>query len=1116
MHRLAQLSLTNRALIALVTITIAFFGVMSMTSLKQELIPSISLPQVTVVTTYPGASPEIVDGDVTGPIESALQGLQGLEETTTVSSAGSSMVFASFTYGTDIVYAEQRIQQALNRIDGQLPEDAESSVMSGGIDDLPVIQLAVTGGDPIAVAEHLRVESIGELRSLEGVRAVDLYGDRSERITITPDTEALVANGLTMQSITDTIENAGVLVPAGQITENGETLTVQAGHVLEQVDDLAEMPVLGAEVGADGEVVTIESVADVVRDYEPVSSISRVNGEDALTLSITKRPDANTVEVSETVVAALPDIEEEISAAVGEDVSIIVGVDQAPFIVQSIDTLVNEGLLGLLFAVIVIFVFLLSIRATIITAISIPTSLLVTFIGLQFAGYSLNMLTLGALTIAIGRVVDDSIVVVENIRRHLSLRPTAALRGRERVTVIAEAVREVAAAVTASTISTVAVYVPIMFVADITGELFRPFAFTSGLAMIASLFVSLTIVPVLGYWFMGGSKVRGQVPAMAATGKHSAAVEAPVTEEAVAEAAAVVDADADAATALGTDARAGDVSDVRDAKPVISNSYAHVTVAEREAALEQAESEPRNWLQRAFEPVLGGVIRRPWATLAGAVVVLLGTVAITPLLTTNFLGSAGQNTFSISQEMPANASIEVLSAEAAEVEAVLDDYEEIELVQLSYGSDPLLAMFGGGASTAQFSITVDPDANADALQADLVKVFEAREDLGEVTVGYSGGGFTDEVTVRVSAPDLEMLADAEALVVPAIAGVEEVTQAVSDLDETRPFVRLDIDQAAAAGYGLSEVAIGGQIAQALQPIRVGQVMLDGQSMSIYFEGGEEPPQSVAELEDLEIQVGPTTVPLSELAEIELVDGPVAINASSGTTYVDIAVSTDSADLGGLSAAIEEALAVVELPVGASAELAGTAADQQAAFEQLGLALLAAILIVYIVMVATFKSLLQPFLLLISIPFAATGAILLQVASGIPLGVASLIGVLMLIGIVVTNAIVLVDLVNQYRARGLTVREATFAGGSRRVRPIIMTALATILALVPMAIGMTGQGGFISQPMAIVVIGGLLSSTLLTLIVLPALYVVVEGALEKQAARRDQRNEEKLRESGLVE
>ncbi|SJM64295.1 efflux RND transporter permease subunit [Gulosibacter sp. 10] len=1098
MHRLARLSLTNRALIALVTVTIAFFGVTSMTSLKQELIPSVSLPQVAVITTYQGASPEIVDEDVSAPIESALQGLQGLEETWTTSSAGSSTVVASFTYGTDIVYAEQRIQQALNRIEGTLPEDADANVMSGGVDDLPVVQLAVTGGDPIEVAEYLRVETVGELRGLEGVRGVDLYGDRQERITIEPDPEELASRGLSMEAITDTLEDAGVLVPAGQLTEDGETLTVQAGHVLETVDDLAELPLIGAEADESGDVPTLGAVAEVVRDYAPVDSISRINGEDALTLSITKRPAANTVEVSHVVAEALPELEEGLAAATGADIEILVSMDQAPFIEQSIETLVDEGLLGLLFAVVIIFLFLFSIRATIITAISIPTSLLVTFIGLQFMDYSLNVLTLGALTIAIGRVVDDSIVVVENIRRHLGLNPTASLRGRERVVVIGRAVREVAAAITASTISTVAVFVPLMFVADITGELFRPFAFTSALALLASLVVSLTIVPVLAYWFMAGSKARRG--AAGGSGRH-----------------------ADAETAAGKHAAPAEVEEAPTTGPVdAEDSFSTALVSRevdeeaREAAIAEAEAEPRNWLQRGFEPMLGGVIRHPWYVLGAAVLLLGGTAAMAPLLTTNFLGSAGQNTFTITQEAGANASIEAMSEEAAEVETLLEAYDEIEIVQLNYGTDPMMSMLGGGGgATMSYSVTVAPDADADAIQQELIAEFEQREDLGEITVGYAGGGFSDEVTVRVSAPDLEVLAEAEDLALPAIRGVEQVTQATSDLDETRPFVRLDIDQAEAASLGLSEAALGGQIAQSLQPVQVGQVMLDGQSMSIYFVGSEEPPQSVDELRDLEIQVGPTTVPLSDLAEVEVVDGPVSINAESGTPYVDITVASDSADLGGLSTAIETALADVDLPLGASAELSGTAADQQEAFEQLGLALLAAILIVYIVMVATFKSLLQPFLLLISIPFAATGAILLQVATGIPLGVPSLIGVLMLIGIVVTNAIVLVDLVNQYRARGLSVREATFAGASRRVRPIIMTALATILALTPMALGITGQGGFISQPMAIVVIGGLLSSTLLTLVVLPALYVVVEGAIARRAERREARNERKLREAGLT-
>lgn len=1056
MHALAKLSLANRALIALITVSIAIFGALLMTNLKQELIPSISLPQVSVITSYQGASPEIVDEDVSQPIESALQGLQGLDSTTTTSSDGQSIVSASFEFGTDIVYAEQRIQQALNRIDAQLPEDADWSVLSGSIDDLPVVQLAFTGDDPTQLAERVEQLAVPELRGLDGVRAADVTGDRAERITIAPDQAALAANGLTLQDISDTLDDAGVLVPAGTLTEGDETLTVQAGDLLGSVDDLRAipMPVSSDAQGqtdptaqpAPATVVTLGDVADVEQDYAPVTSISRVNGEDALTISVTKRPSANTVEVSQAVAAVLPDIQ----AALGDDVTITVALDQAPFITQSIDTLVTEGLLGLVFAVLVIFFFLFSVRATLITAISIPTSLLVTFIALYFLDYSLNVLTLGALTIAIGRVVDDSIVVVENIRRHLMMHPAAALRGSERAKTILEAVREVAMAITASTLVTVAVFLPVIFVGDVTGELFRPFGLTSAVALLASLFVSLTIVPVLAYWFMGGAKVRKQEQVEEPHGAH--------------------------------------------------------------AAVEDAE--PRNWLQKLYEPMLRGIIRRPGWVLIGAVVVLAGTVALVPLMKTNFLGSAGQNTFQMSQEVGVNASLDSKTEYAERLEQVLDEIDGIDIVQVSYGGNDLFAMFGGGSSTINWSITTDPEADADAIQEQLRGEIDGRDDLGDVEIGASAA-FSTDVTVRVSAPDNDVLREAVDAVTPVVEGVEGVQQVNSGIDETRPFIELNIDATTAAEAGLNDVAIGGQVMQALQPIPAGSIMIDGTSLQVYFVGDQEPPVSVDELRELPIQTPAGNIRLSDIADVEVTDGPVSITAESSTPYTDLTVVSASDDLGGMSSAINEALDGAQLPDGASVELGGAAADQQQAFQQLGLAMLAAILVVYIVMVATLKSLLQPLLLLISVPFAATGAILLQVITGLPLGVASLIGVLMLIGIVVTNAIVLIDLVNQFRARGDDVREATFDGATRRVRPIVMTALATILALTPMALGITGHGGFISQPMAVVVIGGLLSSTVLTLVVLPALYVLVEGRREKRSARREERNERKLEEAGMA-
>lgn len=1053
MRRLAKLSLANRALIALITLAIAFFGVVTLNSLKQELIPSISLPQVSVMTTYQGASPEIVDADISAKVETALQGLQGLESTTTTSSAGRSIVTAKFSYGTDLVYAEQRIQQAVNRIRSDLPDDVDPTVLSGSFDDLPVVQLGATGGDEAELAEHLHNYVVPKLRELDGVRGVTITGDQPDRISITPRDSDMTENAVAIADITEALENAGVLIPAGQLTEGDNTLTVQAGNLINDAADLGKIALKPDRLDPT-KLITLADVADVELEPSPKTTVSRVNGEDALTISVTKRPAANTVEVSDAVAELLP----ELNTLIPDGAKLEVVTDQAPFITQSIDTLVTEGLLGLAFAVLVIFVFLLSVRATLVTAISIPTSLLVTFIAMRFADYSLNILTLGALTIAIGRVVDDSIVVVENIRRHLQLHPTAALRPAERARVVGGAVGEVATAITASTIATVAVYLPIVFVADVTGELFRPFALTSTIAMLASLIVSLTIVPVLAYWFLAGGRLRAAAQAQK-VGKHAAENE---------------------------DARGAD----------------------------DAEDEPTNWLQRAYAPALRFAIRRPALVLIAAALVLGGTVAVAPLMKTNFLGSTGQETFSIQQTPPANASLATMGEYAERLETEIEQVDGIKTVQLNYGDDELASMLGMSSGNIRWVVGTEPDANPDAIEQELRDRVNKRDDLGEVAVGVEAGGFSDGLAVRVSAPERGQLDDAVTAASSAIESVDSVQSVHSGLDETRPFIRMDIDRAAAMQYGLNEVAVGGMVAQALQPLPIGSVTMDGTQVRMYIVDDAEPPTSVDELRNLELQLGFGAVPLHELADIEVVDGPVAITAASGTPYTTLEVASSSDNLGALSGEIERALADADLPDGATAELDGSAADQRTAFQQLGLALLGAVLIVYIVMVATFGSLLQPLLLLISVPFAATGAILLQVVTGIPLGVASLIGVLMLIGIVVTNAIVLVDLVNQYRGKGMDVDGATFAGASRRVRPIVMTALATVLALTPMGLGITGHGGFISQPMAVVVIGGLLSSTLLTLLVLPALYVAVERPLARRATRRAERNEQRIAAAGI--
>lgn len=1053
----------NRALIALVTVVVMIFGGLALTSLKQELAPSIAFPQLAILTQYPGASPDVVNSDVSTPIETAIQGVTGLESTSTSSSTGVSVVSASFTYGTDMAFAEQKLLSSINRISSTLPSGVDPQVLALSLDDFPVIQVAATGVDDVsALSDELSRTTLGELQDIDGVREASIVGKVGQRVTITPNNDELAARGISVSAITDALQQNGVLLPAGTITENDKTFSVQTGTRITTLDELQALPVLGATEastqvpdaaaqqfagagslgGAAGATAaaartplptTIADVASVALENNPATSISRVDGQSALTIAITKLPAANTVDVSKAVRDMLPSLQSSLDST-NPGATFTVVFDQAPFIEQSIESLAVEGVLGLVFAVIIILLFLLSVRATLVTAISIPTSVLITFIGLQAADYTLNILTLGALTISIGRVVDDSIVVIENIKRHL-------VAGPDKAATIVKAVKEVAGAITASTITTVAVFVPIALVEGVTGELFRPFSLTVTIALLASLFVSLTIVPVLAYWFLKPSQAH----------KHS-----------------------------GTSNEA--LSD--------------------ETGIDELEHPSR--LQKGYLPVIGWTLNHGVATLLVAVLVLGGTLAMVPLMKTNFLGSSGQNTFQVSQELPIGTSLSALDTASTQVEQTLRDTKGIEIVQTSIGSSGsgISAAFGGGGgSTITYSITTKDGADQEAIQAEVRTELDDLTDVGDITIAASSGfGASSDIEVDITASNAADLQKATDSIKSALDDLSSVSQTSTNLSESRTYIGVQVNRAEAAKAGYSEVALGSIVSQAMQPRQAGSIVIDETTLTIYIASAN-PPTTIEGLAALEVPTVTGPVRLDSLATVSQMEGPASITTVRGLRSATVTATPNSDDLGTASSEVSAAIATADIPQGTTATLGGVTADQSDAFSQLGLALLVAILIVYIVMVATFRSLLQPLLLLVSVPFAATGAIALQVITGIPLGVASLIGVLMLIGIVVTNAIVLVDLVNQYRDRGMNVRDALVHGSSRRLRPILMTALATIFALLPMALGITGHGGFISQPLAVVVIGGLVSSTILTLVVLPVLYSLVEGGREKRKLRK---------------
>ncbi len=959
------------------TIAVLGFGVAVVPQLRQQMFPDIQFPQISVLATYPGATPELVEQQVTIPIERAVAGVDGVTQVTSTSRAGSSTVTAAFDYGADVKQISADIESALSRANLSV----EPRVIAGTTDDIPVITLAASGVPDSVLRERI----IPSIQAIEGVREASLSGTRTKEIVVT------VGDRAQAQAVIAALNANGVSTAGGTIVENGRSYSVSVGERFTSVDQIRTL--------LQGRA-TVESVE------APATTLTRTNGQPSLGIAVTAVPGANAVWISHAVNDLIPSLEH----STGADLSVV--FDQAPEVERSIDSLTTEGLLGLAFAVLVILIFLLSVRSTLVTAISIPVSVVVALIALWAADYSLNILTLGGLTIAIGRVVDDSIVVLENIKRHLA-------SGESKRDAVLTGVREVAGAVTASTLTTVAVFLPIALVGGLVGQFFGPFGLTVTAALLASLIVSLTIVPVLAYWFL---------------------------------------------------------KPPRTPKP-------------REASADGP-------LQRAYVPTLRFSLRFRWLTLLVASVIIAGTGVLATRIETSFIGGSG-TTLSINQQLPPGTSLAATDEAAKRIEQVLSEVDGVERYQVTVGSGgaggPGGAAGAGNPTTnrAMFRVTTAPDVALDDVTTTLRDRIDALgPSVGEVDVtAAQGPGGSSNLAVEVQAGDEATLRSATEQVRAAVASLAGVTDVRTNLETNTPQVKVTLDRTAASRAGVTDAAIGQLVGASFRGTTVTRVVIDGVEQPVVVRTGSAP-TDVATLRSLPVAPGVT---LDAVADVEIVDGPALIRrVDQARTATVSATPTDEA-LSSVNAALSRKLAELDLPPGAGYTVGGVTQSQEEAFADLLLAMLIAIALVFIVMIGTFRGLAQPLILLISIPFAATGALGLLAITGEPLGLPAMIGLLMLIGIVVTNAIVLLDLIRQYRAQGMDTYASIVEGGRRRLRPILMTAVATIFALLPMSAGLTESSAFISQPLAVVVIGGLVTSTLLTLILVPVLYSLVEGA-----------------------
>lgn len=1055
MKKIIDFSLNNKFALWILTIMVVVAGLFAGLTMKQESIPNITVPALTIITPYPGAAPDEVMNELTVPIEQRIQNLNGVELLTSSSLANASSIQVQFDFDTDMDEAVREVESAMSEI--SFPEQAsEPQVSRISIDAFPVLTLSVSdSGQSLEELTAIVEETVlPEIEGVAGLADAQISGQRLQKVTMAFNEEKMAQYGLTQETVQGLIQASNLTFPLGLTEFDGELKNLVIDGNMATIDDLKalQIPVVpqGANPGtapgapapgqtapdaAPGEMPaaapgTVPGSAPAaaqlptvalgdLAEIEVVSeaeSISRTNGEESIGIQIIKSPDANTVEVVNAVKDIAGDLEKEY------DLTITTTFDQGEPIEQSVETMLSKALFGILFAVVIILLFLRSFKTTVISIISIPLSLLMAIFLLNQLDITLNIMTLGALTVAIGRVIDDSIVVIENIYRRMSL-PGEPLRGKA---LIREATREMFIPIFSSTVVTIAVFLPLALVSGQIGELFLPFALAVVFALSASLLVAITIVPMLAH-SMYGKQLRG-----------------------------------------------------------LQNNKTH------------AEEKPGK-LAGFYKRVLEWSLNHKIVTFGAATVLLVASLFLVPVIGVSFLPEEEQKMVMATYSPEPGQTREDVEGIALDAEGLIDAREGVTTYQYSLGgSNPMAAMSGGGNNSALFFIEYDDEFEDFSEEGTkLIEELNSQTEDGEwKTMDFAavGGSGLELFVYGDSIEDIQTAMDEIQPIMEENEGLEKVE---SSLTEAYDQYTLVANQETLSQNGLTAAQVGMALRGTGEAPVLTTVQHEGKDINVYVEVPETDYAGIQDVTGVQIPTAlGTTVAIGDVMEVEEGKSPDTINRRDGQMYASLSAEVIGNNASEISAEIDGKINDLDLPSGVTTDQGGVTEQINESFTQLGLAMLAAIAIVYFVLVVTFGGALAPFAILFSLPFTVIGVLVALWISGEALSVNALIGVLMLIGIVVTNAIVLVDRVIHKEKEGFTTREALLEAGSTRLRPILMTALATIGALIPLAIGAEG-GGLISKGLGITVIGGLTSSTLLTLVIVPIVYEVVAKFRKKE-------------------
>ncbi|KAB2334574.1 efflux RND transporter permease subunit [Cytobacillus depressus] len=1019
MKGLVNFVIKNKLAVWLLTIIIVFSGIYSGTRMKMETIPDISIPFLMVMDVYPGATPEQVMNDVSMPIEKAVEGLEHVKSVNSNSYSNMSSIQVEYEYGIDMDEAKRALDSAIDAV--KLPEGAQKPTITAiSMNMMPVVALSVssTKEDIIELTSTVEDILLPKIEKIDGVASATITGQHIEEVDLTYNKAKMAEFGLTEDSVKRMIQASNLSVSLGLYEfEKGEQAVAIDGKftTIEELNNML-IPVTPSATQP-SPFVKLSDIAEV-KVVGKVQSISRTNGKDAIAIQIVKSQQANTVDVVNSVKKLVKEEKARIDGLV-----IDVTLDQGEPIEQSVSTMMEKAVFGGLIAVLIILLFLRDFKSTIISIVSIPVSILMALLILNWMDITLNIMTLGAITVAIGRVIDDSIVVVENIYRRLHLKGEK-LTGRA---LIREATIEMFRPILSSTIVTVAVFAPLIFVGGMVGELFAPFALTMTFALGASLIVAITIVPALSH-FLFKKKL-----------------------------------------------------------------YSEKTESSHKEA---------GKLSKWYRGVLEKTLNHKVITSILAIVLLAGSLALTPLIGFSFMGSEEDKVMYLTYTPKAGELRDETLENIKVVEEKMLKRDDIDIVQISVtdSGDQMAAMMGGGGKGGLMYLIFDPDMK------DFPKVREEIEEYVK-NIGQSGkwksqnfssmSMASDKLSYTLYSEDLNKLNKSVEKVEEALKKNKGLKDVSSSAEEAYVEYTFKVAQDELLKYGLT----AGQIVMMLNPTRTENVLTtiekDGNSLNVIVQQEQAvQPKSIDDLlaKQVPIALG-TTMPLSELVTVEKGTTLNTLARSKGEYYASVSGTIIGDDISKATSEAGKAIDKLDLPKGVTVDVGGVAADMNETFTQLGVAMLAAVAIVYFVLVVTFGEGLAPFAILFSLPFTVIGSFVGLLIAGETISVSVMMGLLMLIGIVVTNAIVLVDRIVRMERGGMPMREAILEGGATRLRPILMTAIATIGALVPLAFG-AGGGGLISKGLAVTVIGGLISSTLLTLIIVPIAYEVLSKMFKK--------------------